>query len=102
MVLTMNRRYITGQQLADFVNHHWPKGWYVEDFPEDIEDSAGVLLIAPDEIVDLTNMGWVVMEKEGEEIGLRTGRSKPVDFIEFYNHLEKKRCKKSRSSSSPS
>lgn len=54
--------HITGAAFRDFYLNHWPKGWYVDDMPYTIEDENGVLLVQPEDEVDLTNAGYAQWE----------------------------------------
>ena len=53
---------VLGATFRDFYENHWPKEWYVEDMPTEMEDENGTWIWPDAEPLKLTDLGWAVYD----------------------------------------
>lgn len=53
---------ITGAEFLEFYKNHWPSGWWVEDDHIGIDDELGNIILDPNEVLDLSNLGWAASD----------------------------------------
>jgi hypothetical protein len=68
---------VLGATFRDFYENHWPKDWYVEDMPMEVEDENGTYIWPDAQPLKLGDLGWAVYD--GPTTGeLRKGKSYPM------------------------
>lgn len=53
---------ISGAELRDFYQNHWPKDWYVEEFYTDFEDEHCNFTLLDSACVRLCDLGWAAWQ----------------------------------------
>lgn len=56
---------ITGAELRDFYQNHWPKEWFVDEFYIDFENERGEFTLPDEARVKLDNLGWAGWQGHG-------------------------------------
>ncbi len=57
---------ITGAELRDFYQNHWPKAWFVDEFYTDFENDRGQFTLPDDARVKLDDLGWAGWQGPGD------------------------------------